>query len=123
MEFLRIAVPEARASAENAAKLSSGLSRRERGFIDVISKFVNGQNHAATAAVHEHLKEFPLDSMLLRLAQRLYTQGCVGIGAPDYPPRFYRLMTEAAPRLRRRLGLYGTVRLGQPRGGQDGRRA
>ena len=97
MEFLRIAVPEARASAENAAKLSSGLSRRERGFIDVISKFVNGQNHAATAAVHEHLKEFPLDSMLLRLAQRLYTQGCVGIGAPDYPPRFYRLMTEAAP--------------------------
>ena len=97
MEFLRIAVPEARASAEAAVKLSSGLSRRERGYVDVVSKFVNGQNHAASAAVHEHLKEFPLDSMLLRLAQRLYTQGCVGIGAPDYPPRFYRLMTEAAP--------------------------
>ena len=62
-----------------------------------MSKFVNGQNHAATAAVHEHLNEFPLDSMLLRLAQRLYTQGCGGIGAPDYPPRFYRLMTQAAP--------------------------
>ena len=97
MEFLRIAVPEARASAEKAVKLSSGLTRRERGYIDVVSKFVNGQNHAATAAVHEHLNEFPLDSMLLRLAQRLYTQGCGGIGAPDYPPRFYRLMTQAAP--------------------------
>ena len=97
MEFLRIAVPEAKASAETAVQLSSGLSRRERGFIDVVSKFVNGQNHAATAAIHEQLKEFPLDAMLLRLAQRLYTQGCVGIGAPDYPPRFYQLMTEAAP--------------------------
>ena len=97
MEFLRIAVPEARASAETAVKLSSGLSRRERGHIDVVSKFVNGQNHAASAAAHEHIKEFPLDAMLLRLTQRLYTQGCVGIGAPDYPPRFYNFMSEAAP--------------------------
>ncbi len=96
-QFLRIAVPEARASAETAVKLSSGLSRRERGHVDVVSKFVNGQNHAATAAVQEHLKEFPLDSMMLRLTQRLYTQGCVGAGIPDYPPRFYRLMTDAAP--------------------------
>ncbi len=97
MEFLRIAVPEARDSAEKAVKLSSGLSRRERAHVDVISKFVNGQNHAATAAAQEHLKEFPLDSMLLRLTQRLYTQGCVGAGIADYPPRFYELMTEAAP--------------------------
>ena len=97
LDFLRINVPEARANAEKAVKLSSGLSSRERGFVDVVSKFVNGQNHAATAAAHEHVKEFPRDAMLLRLTQRLYTQGCVGIGAPDYPPRFYKLMTEAAP--------------------------
>ncbi len=97
LEFLRINVPDARSSAETAVKLSSGLSRRERGFVDVVSKFVHGENHAATAAVHEHLAEFPRDAMLMRLAQRLYTQGCVGIGAPDYPPRFYKLMTEAAP--------------------------
>ena len=97
LEFLRINVPEARASAEKAEKLSSGLSRRERGYIDVVSKFVNGQNHAASAAAHEHLKEFPLDCLLLRLTQRLYTQGCVGIGAPDYPPRFYSLMSGVAP--------------------------
>ena len=97
MEFIRIAVPEARASAETAVNLSSGLSSRERGFVDVVSKFVNGQNLAAVAAVHDHLKEFPLDSMLLRLAQRLYIQGCVGIGAPDYPIRFYHMMSEVAP--------------------------
>ena len=97
LEFLRINVPEAKASAETAVKLSSGLSRRERGYIDVVSKFVNGQNHDATAAVHEHLREFPVDALLLRLAQRLYSQGCVGIGAPDYPPRFFQLMSEAAP--------------------------
>ena len=97
LDFLRINVPEARAGAETAVKLSSGLSRRERSYVGVVSKFVNGHNHDATAAVHEHLKEFPVDALLMRLAQRLYTQGCVGIGAPDYPPRFYRLMTEAAP--------------------------
>lgn len=97
LDFLRVNVPEARANAERAVKLSSGLSSRERGFIDVVSKFVKGENHAATAAVHEHVKEFPRDAMMLRLTQRLYTQGCVGIGAPDYPPRFYRLMSEAAP--------------------------
>ena len=97
LDFLRINVPEAKAGAETAVKLSSGLSRRERSYIDVVSKFVNGQNHDATSAVHEHLQEFPLDALLMRLAQRLYTQGCVGIGAPDYPPRFYRLMSEAAP--------------------------
>ena len=62
-----------------------------------MNKFVKGENHSATAAVHQHLKEFPLESMLLRLTQRLYIQGCVGIGAPDYPARFYHLMSEAAP--------------------------
>ena len=97
MEFIRIAVPEARASAERAVELSSGLSSREQGHIDVVSKFVNGQNHPASAAVHQHLKEYPLESMLLRLAQRLYIQGCVGIGAPDYPVRFYHMMSEVAP--------------------------
>ena len=98
MQFIRIAVPEARESAETAVKLSSGISQRERQYIDVVSKFVNGQNLAATTAVHEHLNEFPLDSMLLRLAQRLYIQGCTGAGFPDYPPRFYQLMSDVAPR-------------------------
>ena len=54
MQFIRIAVPEARESAETAVKLSSGISQRERQYIDVVSKFVNGQNLAATTAVHEH---------------------------------------------------------------------
>ena len=97
MEFLRIAVPEARASAEKAVALSSGLSSRERGYVDVVSKFVNGRNHDAIAAALDHFKEYPTDLLLLRLAQRLYTQGCVGIGAPDYPARFYRLMSGVAP--------------------------
>ena len=97
MQFIRIAVPEARASAQTAQKLAPSLTRRERGHINAISQFVNGHNHPATAAVQEHLKEFPLDSLLLRLAQRLYIQGCVGAGIADYPPKFYQLMTDAAP--------------------------
>ena len=97
MQFIRIAVPEAKESAGNAVKLSSGISQRERQYVDVVSKFVNGQNLAATAAVHEHLGEFPLDAMLLRLTQRLYIQGCTGAGIPDYPPQFYQLMSGVAP--------------------------
>ena len=98
MQFIRIAVPEARESAEVAVKTSSGISERERRYIDVVSKFVNGQNLPAANVVHEHLNEFPLDAMLLRLAQRLYIQGCTGAGIPDYPPRFYQLMSGVAPR-------------------------
>ena len=98
MQATRVAMPEARESAESAVKQSSGISQRERQYIDIVSKFVNGQNHPATAAVHEHLDEFPLDAMILRLAQRLYVQGCVGAGIPDYPPRFFQLMSGVAPR-------------------------
>ena len=98
MQATRVAMPEARESAEIAVKQSSGISQRERQYIDVVSKFVNGQNHPATAAVHEHLNEFPLDAMILRLAQRLYVQGCVGAGIPNYPPLFYQLMSGVAPK-------------------------
>ena len=97
MNFIRIAVPEAKENLAAAQSLAAGLTARERGHIDVVAKFVNGQNHAAVAAATEHLAEYPGDSLLLRLAQRLYIQGCVGAGVPDYPQHFYQLMKGVEP--------------------------
>ena len=81
MDFIRIAVPEAKAGIAKAQELAPGLSVRERQHIDIVDKFVNGENRAATNAVLEHLQEFPGDAMLLRLAQRLYIQGCGATGS------------------------------------------
>ena len=94
MQFQALALPEAKASAEKARELMPGVTLRERRHIDVISLFINGENHKATAAVNQHFQEFPLDALLLRLAQRLYIQGCTGAGVPDYPPLFYMLMKD-----------------------------
>lgn len=96
-QFMRVAVPEAKASAATAVELSSGITPRERRNIQIISKFVNGENHQAIAAIIEHLKEFPRDALLLRLAQRLYIQGCSVSGVLDYPPLFYKLMKDLEP--------------------------
>ena len=97
MDFIRIAVPEAKAGVAKAQELAPGLSIRERQHIDIVGKFVNGENHAATNAVLEHLEEFPGDAMLLRLTQRLYIQGCGATGVSDYPPRFFELMKGVEP--------------------------
>ena len=97
MQFIRIAVPEAKASAEAAVRLSAGISQRERQHAEVISLFVNGENLKASALLHEHLKDYPADALLLRLAQRLYVLGCGGTGVSDYPPAFYQLMKSVAP--------------------------
>ena len=97
MQFIRIAVPEAKANAEAAVRLSAGTGQRERQYAEAISRFVNGENLKASELVHEHLKDFPGDAMLLRLAQRLYVLGCGGSGVQDYPPMFYQLMKSVEP--------------------------
>lgn len=96
-QFMRIAVPEARASAKTAVELSSGLSQRQRQSIEIVSRFINGENHQAITGIVEHLKEFPRDALLLRLAQRLFVLGCGGSGVADYPPLFYKMMKDLEP--------------------------
>ena len=96
-QFMRIAVPEAKASVKTAVELCSGLTQRERQSIEIVFKFINGENHQATKGIIEHLKEFPRDALLLRLAQRLFVLGCGSSGVADYPPMFYQMMRDLEP--------------------------
>ena len=90
--MLRVAVPEARDSAERARALAPGVTGRERQHIETIALFVQGQNHESYALLRQHLGEFPRDALILRLAQRLFILGCAGAGEPNYPPMFFNLM-------------------------------
>ena len=99
MLAMRLAIAEAKDRAAQAQALGEGLPRRERRLIEAVALWVNGQGPQATSIVTEQLKEFPRDALMLRLVQRLYNQGCSssGAGVPDFPPRFYALLTSLAP--------------------------
>ena len=88
----RVAVPEAKESAERASVLVPCITRREQQHIETISLFVHGKNQESYALLRQHVDEFPRDALMLRLAQRLFVQGCTGAGVPNYPPIFFDLM-------------------------------
>ena len=77
---VRVAVNEARESADTGRSLTSGITRREQQHIEILARFVHGDNLGSYALVKEHLAEFPADAFLLRMSQRLFVMGCGGIG-------------------------------------------
>lgn len=93
----RVAVPEAREAADRAQSLTAGITRRERQHVEVVARYVYGENTRSYALVREHLAEFPGDAFLLRLTQRLFTLGCSGAGEPNYPPVFFDLLKNMEP--------------------------
>ena len=95
--MIRVAVPEAKESAEGARSLTPGVTRREQQHIEIIARFVHSQNRESYALLHQHLSEFPRDALMLRLAQRLFVLGCYGAGVSDYPPIFFDLMKGVEP--------------------------
>ena len=97
MLMVRVAVAEAKESADRARSLSAGVSRREQQHIETIARFVYGENTQSYSLLREHLDEFPGDALMLRLAQRLFVQGCSGAGVPNYPPMFFDLMKSVEP--------------------------
>ena len=78
MLMLRGQLVDAKASAERAKLLSSGITRRERQHIEAISLYINNRAHESLALIREHLKDYPRDAMMLRLANRLFVLGCSG---------------------------------------------
>ena len=90
--MVRVAVPEAKECAERARALNPGVTRREQQHIETIALFVNGKNQDSYALLRQHVDKFPRDALMLRLAQRLFVQGCTGAGVPNYPPIFFDLM-------------------------------
>jgi len=91
--YLQRARPEeARETVKQALELASGATRRERQQIEAVSRWINGKGPDSIALIKEHLSEFHRDGLLLRLAHRLYMQGCSGAGSPNFPPEYLALL-------------------------------
>ena len=76
---------QAKASADRASGLASGVSQREKQAIEAIGLWVDGQGPQSLALAREHLKEYPRDALMSRLAQRLFMLGCSGAGGAQLP--------------------------------------
>lgn len=59
----------ARERAAEAVKLGAGTSRREQHQIATLAAFINGDNSRSTQLVKEHVEEFPLDALMVFVAQ------------------------------------------------------
>ena len=94
---LQLDIPGARAAAEKAVELSAGASRQERQAAQYMHAFTHGKGTEAISIIHEHLGDFPTDTLALRVAQRLYMLGCFGAGVPDFPNHLMKMMTRVAP--------------------------
>ena len=94
---LQTNVPAARAAAEKGVELSAGCSREEQQIARIVHSFTHGKGTEAIGLVHEHLDEFPTDTLAMRVAQRLYMLGCFGAGVPDFPNHLMAMMQKVAP--------------------------
>ena len=94
---LQMDVPAARQAADSALELSAGISQEERQLARIMHCFTHGKGAEAIALVHEHLDDFPTDTLAMRVAQRLYMLGCFGAGVPDFPNHLMAMMTKVAP--------------------------
>ena len=94
---LQMDVPGARQAANRAVKLSAGISPEERQQAQIMHCFTHGKGTEAIGLIHEHLADFPTDTLALRVAQRLYMLGCFGAGVPDFPNHLLAMMQKVAP--------------------------
>ncbi len=94
---LQLDIPGARAAAEKAVELSASASRQERQAAQYMHAFTHGKGGEAISIIHEHLGDFPTDTLAMRVAQRLYMLGCFGAGVPDFPNHLMKMMTRVAP--------------------------
>ena len=94
---LQMDVPAARQAANKAVALSAGISQEERQATRIMRAFTHGQGTEAIGLIHEHLEDFPTDTLAMRVAQRLYMLGCFGAGVPDFPDHLLAMMRKVAP--------------------------
>lgn len=97
VRHLQMDVAGARQAANRAVELSAGISPEERQQTQIMHCFTHGKGTAAIGLVHEHLADFPTDTLALRVAQRLYMLGCFGAGVPDFPNHLLAMMRQVAP--------------------------
>jgi tetratricopeptide (TPR) repeat protein len=85
-------MPEAKASLEKARLLAINATKRERQSVEAVALFVNGEGPKSLALIREHLKEFPRDMLMLRIANRLFMLGCSGAGVACFPDEMLAML-------------------------------
>ena len=88
---------QAKASSDRARELAPGVSDREKQAIEAVGLWVDGKGPQSLALIREHLKEYPRDGLMSRLAQRLFMLGCSGAGVPRFPGELFDLCASIAP--------------------------
>ena len=92
LQLYRNAPDEAKKSAERANALAVNATKRERQQAQAISLMIHGRNDKAYRLIQEHLKEFPRDILMLRLASRVLILGCSAAGVPNFPEELYSIV-------------------------------
>ena len=96
VDMMRGAGPDAKEGIARAQDLSAGISERERGGIEAIDLWINNKGIQSMGIIRDHLKEHPRDVLMLRLAQRLFMQGCHSAGVPNFPDELFALCQSVA---------------------------
>ena len=76
--------------------MSAGISSREKAGIEAIDLWINNKGVQSLGVIRDHLKEYPKDVLMLRLAQRLFMQGCHSAGVPNFPDELFTLCQSIA---------------------------
>ena len=85
LQLYRSAPGEAKKSAERAKALVVHATKRERQQVEAISLMIQGRNDKAYRLIQEHLKEFPRDILMVRLARSRAYPGMQRRGSGEFP--------------------------------------
>ena len=94
--MMRGTASEAKDGIAKAQSLSEGISGREKAEIEAIDLWINNKGIQSLGVIRDHLKEYPKDVLMLRLAQRLFMQGCHSAGVPNFPDELFALCQSIA---------------------------
>lgn len=94
--FLDADVLPARELAAKARQMATSATPREQSQVNVVALGVEGKPVQAMQAMHEHLKTWPRDAMVLAPATSVF--GLYGFsGDPDHEEQLYQLLASLAP--------------------------
>ena len=96
LQLYRSAPDEAKKSVSRAKALAVNATKRERQQVEAIGLMVNGRNDKAYRLIQEHLKEFPRDILMVRLASRVLILGCSGAGVANFPEELLAMVKPLA---------------------------
>lgn len=92
MELLQGKTSQALERSKNAIQLAKSATMREQRHCKIVDHFVSGKGTDALSLLKEQLNEYPLDALMLRLANRLYMLGCSGAGVTNFPNELFALL-------------------------------